>query len=209
MYTYPREGWLLYPPRQIPEQDVIVEPVREPVTLEELKTHLRIDLPDLDSYLTNLIRGARQWVEKYTGLALVSQTLEMYLDSYPAGGMITLRGPLIDVVSFDYLDGTYQAIAADQYVIDTRAKAPRLTPASGVSWSFSGTPNYLRVRWRAGFVDTSASPTQDDSLVPENLRTAIMFHAEAIHTRDERMMDKILEVAANLCKPYVVDFGFA
>ncbi len=51
-----------------------VAPVVEPVSVAEIKTHLRVDGTDSDAILALQIKAARGWVEKEIVLALVQRT---------------------------------------------------------------------------------------------------------------------------------------
>ncbi|PZN51615.1 MAG: hypothetical protein DIU65_11005, partial [Proteobacteria bacterium] len=51
-----------------------VEPAAEPVTLAEVKVHLRIDGTTEDELVAGLVRAARQEVERATGMALIEQS---------------------------------------------------------------------------------------------------------------------------------------
>jgi len=55
-------------------------PAIEPVTLEELKDHLRIDSADEDAVLTGLLAAAREWCEGFQNRAYITQTLQLWLD---------------------------------------------------------------------------------------------------------------------------------
>lgn len=201
---------------QLPDPVVVVEPTEEPVSLEEVKQHLRIDddLTADDDLLDSLIQSARQHIEKTTGLALVDQTLEVRLDAYPSNRVIALRGPLLGGVSLSYTDasGTIVALDEDQYVVEAALKnrAPRIVLGYGVTWPYSvPVSDAIRVRWRAGFADLTGSPTESVSQVPAPLRAAIKLHVEAHYDRDERTFDMLMKAVESLCNPYRVDFGIA
>lgn len=63
---------------------VTTKPLLEPVSLDELKDHLRITSTQEDSYLTNLITSGRQMIEDYTRRKLIEQTVTLYLDGWPS-----------------------------------------------------------------------------------------------------------------------------
>jgi uncharacterized phiE125 gp8 family phage protein len=65
-------------------------PLAEPVTLAELKAHLRIDTNDEDALLESLIRVARAHLEAVTGTALMPRGLRLVLDDWPVGQVIQL-----------------------------------------------------------------------------------------------------------------------
>jgi uncharacterized phiE125 gp8 family phage protein len=60
---------------------VITAATVEPVTLEEAKLHLRVDGDSEDTLITALIGAARDYCERFTGLALADQELELTIDS--------------------------------------------------------------------------------------------------------------------------------
>jgi len=61
---------------------LVTAPTEEPVTLDELKTHLRIDTNSEDTYLTSLIKGVRETIELKCGLALITQTWKIFFDNF-------------------------------------------------------------------------------------------------------------------------------
>lgn len=67
-------------------------PTIEPVTLEELKLHLRIDQDflDEDEYLEQLIKTAREDVEDMTNRAIMTQTWDYFLNGFPGENFINL-----------------------------------------------------------------------------------------------------------------------
>jgi hypothetical protein len=61
----------------------ITQPDIEPVTLAELKTHLREFSSlstDKEDQLTSLVTAGREWVEDYTGRALIEQQWRLTID---------------------------------------------------------------------------------------------------------------------------------
>lgn len=50
----------------------------EPITVSEVKSHLKIDFTNDDTLIANLITGIRQNVERYTGLSLIAKTIEYF-----------------------------------------------------------------------------------------------------------------------------------
>jgi len=75
----------------------IAGPNAEPITLEELKEHLRIDGTDEDGYLFGLLQGAREFVEDWLRQSLTYTRWRWTLDCFPPGSdTIELpRGPLL------------------------------------------------------------------------------------------------------------------
>lgn len=63
----------------------VTPPAIEPVTLDEAKAHLRVDINAEDSLITRLISDAREWVERFLRRSLITQTWALYLDAFPVG----------------------------------------------------------------------------------------------------------------------------
>src|SRR5688572_30268254 len=119
---------------------VITRPTFEPVTLAEMRLHLRVaeDQTDEGSLITALITAARESVEKYTGRTLCDTTVEAAFYEDPDWYFDLPKPPVIEVQSIRYsaqTDGTDTLLAADQYTVDTSfGISPRIVPAYGVSW---------------------------------------------------------------------------
>jgi len=166
-----------------------VPPSAEPVTLTEAKQQARIDTTADDTLVTNLIIGARQWVEKYTARALITQTWQMWIDLWPAAtelwwdgvrqGPVTgldqistinlPRAPLQSVTSVQYFDDSDNATvwSASNYFVDTIREPGRLALRQGATWPVpSRLTNGIMVEYVAGYGDAG-------SAVPETIKTAI------------------------------------
>ena len=69
--------------RPNPRTRVVAGPAQEPITLAELKEHLRITSSAEDAYLTSLITSTRILVEEDLGRKLITQDLELFFDIWP------------------------------------------------------------------------------------------------------------------------------
>lgn len=118
-----------YPRRTLPHirsVRVDIPPYTEPLTIEEgkLVAGQTWDQDDLrESLMRGWIAAARSKVEQDTGLALLTQTRDIYLDSWP-GPVFTLPPqslPLQSVTSVKSVDtsGVTNTLAVDQYLVDT------------------------------------------------------------------------------------------
>jgi len=150
----------------------VITPISvEPVTLTEVKLHLRLNSDSTeDSLLTILIKAAREYCENYTGRAFATQTLEMYLDQFPACDYIILpRPPLQSVTSVIYKDSTAVSTtmtATTQYITDTDSDIGRVVLPYGLSWpSFTAyTVNPIKIQFVCGY-----------SLLPDSLKEAMLL----------------------------------
>ena len=104
------------------------QPATEPVTLAEVKEHLRIDGNDYDSMLTSLIASCRSWCEQYQNRAYITQTWETYFDSWHFP-MRPARPPLQSVTSIKYTDSsnTQFTWASTEYNVDAVTDPARIS----------------------------------------------------------------------------------
>lgn len=210
----------------------ILEPELEPVTLAEMRQHLRIfaDITSDDDQISALITAAREWVEDYTGRALVDQTWRLTVDasmglrsdfrttlppgdSFASNGigegdLLLRRSPVLAINGFVTADaaGVETALDVAAYALcEQKSKWPRLAAIGGGNF-LSGT---YKIEYRAGYVDLTGSPQQGMDLVPERYKQAIKLWVEANYDRDPVMMEKLLMVAENLIRSERVEMGFA
>jgi uncharacterized phiE125 gp8 family phage protein len=84
---------------------VITPPVIEPLTLAEAKAQCRVDITTDDALLATLISVARDMCERIAWRAFLTQTIELWLDAWPASNAIALpRPPLQSVTKVEYYD---------------------------------------------------------------------------------------------------------
>lgn len=151
---------------------LVTAPAAEPITLVEAKAHLRVDIADDDSLITALITAARQHVEVITRRALITQTWDLTLDTWPDGGAILMPlPPLQSVTSITYKDsaGTVYTMPATDYIVDKAEEPGRIVLAYGKTWpSVTLYPaGAITVRFTAGYGAASA--------VPQAIKQAILL----------------------------------
>lgn len=150
---------------------LITPPGAEPISLADLKAHLRIDGDDEDALLASLVRTARAHLERTAGLALISQGWRLYLDAWPEIGAIEIaRGPVISVDAIRVFDelGEESAISLAGHVLDGIQRPARLwlreRPAARQAI------NGIEVDFTAGFGEAGED-------VPDMLKRAMLVHA--------------------------------
>ncbi len=117
---------------------LISPPAVEPVSLQEAKLHLRLDIGTTeDDLLTSLIQAARQYCEGFQRRVYITQTWELWLDKFPDIDNIYLPWPpLQSVASIKYYDtADLEYLLHDSnYFVDTQSQPGRLSLNYGKSW---------------------------------------------------------------------------
>lgn len=134
----------------------------EPVTLDEAKIHLRVELTDTeeDTLIESLITAARKRFENDTNRQLYQATINQYFDKWPDSGIIYFpRYPVTAVTSLSYFDtdGTLQTWAADNYNVDMVSQPGRIQRKNGVSFpSLDKRINAVNISLSAGHATQSS-----------------------------------------------------
>jgi uncharacterized phiE125 gp8 family phage protein len=90
----------------------------EVITLDEIKTFLKVDGTDYDSILTPFIKVSRQIGEKITGRDFVEKEYKTFLDSFPyCHGIEIRKSKLKSITSIQYYDvnNTLQTLSSSDY----------------------------------------------------------------------------------------------
>lgn len=142
---------------------VTTQPAVEPVTLNEARAHLRVDVNDEDAIITSLIVAAREYCENYQSRSYITQTITVKLDAFGAANVIELpRPPLQSVSSIKYIDvnGIEQTLGTGIYDVDTVSEPGRVILSHGQSWptDVRGDINGIEVVCVCGYGDASSVP---------------------------------------------------
>lgn len=150
---------------------IYTAPTCTPITVLELKDHLRLIESDEDAYLGNLIKAATEMVQVETQRSLITQTIKQYRNAFPVGDILLERGKIQSITSITYVDGdeTTQTLDSSTYELKTGKEPHRAALADGESWptDLSDTGDAVCITSVAGY---GSSPED----VPETLRLAIM-----------------------------------
>lgn len=166
-------------------------PALEPVTLAEAMAHMRVDLSDDNTLITNLITAARGIVEELTSRKLIEQTWIYYLDGFPAGSVVELPfAPVSSVSGITYTPegGTATTWSSSEYIADTTSEPARIVLKEDYDWPDSDyeliEANGIAITFKAGYGAAA-------STVPEELKLAIKLlvahfyeNREAIQLKD-------------------------
>lgn len=205
-------------------------PEFEPVTLAEMKKHLRAftSVTDDDAQITDLIIAGREWLEDYTGRICIDQTWKLILDSRTVTGDAVTGFTGYPIRSgYGYYAGIFDWSMRGEILL---RRSPVLSVISVKAVDLAGaetaisastyelrepdskwprlvalngapwTSNMLRIVFRAGYADQIGSPGEGSEVVPARFKQAVKLWVEANYDRDEKMMPLLLETAQGLVK---------
>ena len=179
-------------------------PTGEPVTIEELKEHLKVSHTDEDTLITSLGKAAREYIEKLTDKVLLTTVVQEYFNEFPLDNICLTVQPVISIDSVSYIaaeteDLTTTTLEATKYRKDTVSDPARIAPRSGESWPNTRKElNAVIVEYKAGFGVASD--------VPDRFKTAIkLLTAELYENRENRVRNLPTTVLALL--KFDIDFS--
>lgn len=177
---------------------LVTGPVKEPVSLAEVKGWAKIDTDADDQLLVTLIAATRGAAEEYLRRSLLTQTWKLTLDlgmsslmdRLPAGvwempitaayaempGSIDLpRGPVQSVSSVTTYDTSNAGTvyASSNYFVDAAGDRLILNPTA--AW-----PSSLRAK-AAAVIQYVTGYGDEPSNIPQPIRTAIMMHVQRLY----------------------------
>jgi uncharacterized phiE125 gp8 family phage protein len=163
LWNYPQVAWRSTTQNQWWGMQLVTPPSGEPLTLDQVKAHLRVDRTDEDTLISSYLTAARQYCEDVCGRAFMTQTWDLWLQQWPAGDRIFLPKPPIQSVTYvQYTDLTETTTAVDPstYVVNTAGDLAEVVLRFGLIWP--PTPlspsRPVNVRLVTGYGNASAVP---------------------------------------------------
>jgi len=183
---------------------IVTAPAAEPITVDELRTHLRVDSDLLGATeAASLIAEARQYIEDQTGLALITQSWRLTIDHWPRSreewwdgvrqmSISELYGPqsyaslylpryplqsITSVTVYDEDSNSESVTVADVFDVDLYQMPGRLRLKSGATWPVALRPtNAIEIVYSAGYGASA-------STVPAPIRRAVKQLAAMLYTQ--------------------------
>lgn len=166
--------------KPIPTFVLKTPPAIEPIGLDEVKAHSRIDLDDDDLLIQSQILAVRSVCEIKYNLLFITQTWTMYLNCLPDCIEIN-RFPVQSVTNVKYTDGdgSTQTLDANSYYADLNARPPRIVRAQEAAWPYvQPRPSAVAVEFIAGFGDKREH-------VPPHLLTGLLYKTADLYEHRE------------------------
>jgi uncharacterized phiE125 gp8 family phage protein len=150
---------------------LIEAPLIEPVSIAEVRAHMRVTHTEEDALIASLITAARFTVENITRRSLIEQKWKLVIDTFPKERFLRLpHSPTTAVEFIDYLDrdGNQQTLDPSLYWVDSVSSPARISLVEGASYpeTQAGRPNCVEIGFYAGYGSTRES-------VPAPIRHAV------------------------------------
>jgi uncharacterized phiE125 gp8 family phage protein len=179
---------------------LITPPASEPVTLEEAKTHLKVDTTDDDTLISALIVAARARAEWHTGRAFITQSWVLWLDGWPESNCVEIPLPpsqAVTSLTTYAMDDTATVLDASLYQADTMAAPGRIALKSPAIVAATRPLNAIAIAFDAGYGDAASD-------VPQAIRTAILEIVADLYTNRGDIAADPPQTALALLAPYRV-----
>jgi uncharacterized phiE125 gp8 family phage protein len=153
-------------------------PAEEPVTLHDIRSHLRVTHDREDGLLYGYGQAARRAAEAYLARGLMAQTWTLSLSEWADEIPLPMAWPLASVTTVKYHEpvaGVLTTLSASVYAVDTRSVPGRLRRAPGQSWPGLQSDNAFPIQ--IAYVVGVADRSNVDSLITQG----ILMHAAHLH----------------------------
>lgn len=153
---------------------IITPPAVEPVTFDEVKLQVKLDVDDERDLIEGIyIPAAREDCEDFHGWSYVERTLEYVLDRWPSGDRIYLpRPPVQEIESVYYLNPDGEEVSFTDWLPSLDGD-PAVLLKPGCSWPTAKLypAGAVRVRYVSGYPAKESDPCGN---IPFAVKAAIL-----------------------------------
>jgi uncharacterized phiE125 gp8 family phage protein len=178
----------------------VTPPAVEPVGVDELKLHLRLDTSEQDTMLAMLLTAARQMLEETLWRQMIVATWSLHLDAWQTCIQVP-RPPLANMVptgqepdlGIAYVDsaGMVQVLDPSTYQVDTASQPGRIQLTDLPALGTGLTP--VTITYQAGYGFQASD-------VPAPLRQAILLFAADMYEHTEAQAETRLTENITVCR---------
>ena len=171
------------------DPDIVAPDVSgEPLTLDEVKLHLKVDDPTDDALISGMMIAARERAEHLTGRGYVQAARKLVLDSFPSGYEVVLPyAPLVSVESVTYKDtaGVSQSFTA--FGVELDAQPGCITLNVGSSWpTTSGRVSSVKIDYTSGMLPANLPQVVRQWML---MQIGAMYDNRAAWTLDKQIQE--------------------
>jgi len=179
---------------------LITARIKNSVTLDDVKNHLRITATDEDDYLSALMDAAQEFCEDYTNRKYEAETWKLLLDEFPK--VIELPfSPVSSVTHVKYYDTdeNQQTLSTDDYETSLNAEPVTIKPVTDSSFP-STYDMYEAVEVQ--FVCGASAP----AICPMTFRQAILILIADMYQKRESTVHRYPDTVDMLLQPLKVHY---
>jgi len=171
--------------------------------VDELKAQARYEItsdPTLEATLTQKIKAARIWIERYCQIAMLEQTIEIRYPCFPSRLPMEVT-PIRSITHLKYWDANKaeQTVTATDYRLNDWTSTPYLHLLIDVPTVYEKYDDPVNLQYKAGF-----GTTADD--VPDDLKEAVLILATKMEA-DRIEPGKALGLVGNLIHTYKNEYA--
>lgn len=161
---------------------IVTAPLATPLSVSEVKEHLRVDHASQDTLIWTYLSAAIGEFEDLSGRALIESTWDYTLDHFPFYSFYLPKGRLVSVMSIKYTPegGAETEIPSSGYAVDTKSDPGRVTLNDGVHWPV------MALIPAGGFVARFVAGWANAAAVPADIKAALLFKCQLLYDGSTR-----------------------
>lgn len=145
-----------------------------PITVDMLKTHIRVDDPNAQlDYLNTLIQAVTRTAEDFCNTSFIYQAWRTFRDNFGQTAIEMRKGNFISLQAFKYLvGGVYVDVPITDYYVSLRAAYSQIRLKDGYWY-----PTDIDLQNNSVLIDFTAGIAPDQASVPADIKLALLNHA--------------------------------